>query len=105
MYHCLFEYLSENSILYEKQFVFQTSHSTEHAILLLVNQLYQSFDENKFTFGIFIDLKKAFDTVDHKFLTKKPELYGIKGCNLRWFQSYLSNRKQFITYGDKNKQI
>ena len=105
MYNCLFEYLSENSILYEKLFVFQTSHSTEHAILLLVNQLYQSFDENKFTFGIFIDLKKAFDTVDHKFLTKKLELYGIKGCNLRWFQSYLSNRKQFITYGDKNKQI
>ena len=105
MYNCLFEYLSENSILYEKQFVFQTSHSTEHAILLLVNQLYQSFDESKFTLGIFIDLSKAFDTVDHKILTKKLELYGIKGCNLRWFQSYLSNRKQFITYGDKNKQI
>ena len=94
MYNCLFEYLSENSILYKKQSVFQTSHSTEHAILLLVNQLYQSFDENKFTFGIFIHLKKkAFYTVNHKFLTKKLELYGIKGCNLRWFESYLSNRK------------
>ena len=78
----LFKYLSENSILYEKQFGFQTSHSTENAILLLVNQLYQSFDENKFALEIFIDLSKAFDTVDHKILTKKLELHGIKGCNL-----------------------
>ena len=64
MYNRLLKYLSENSILYENQFGVQTSHSTEHAILLLVNQLYQSFDENKFTLGIFIDLSKAFDTVD-----------------------------------------
>ena len=105
MYNRLFKYLSENSILYEKQFGFQTSHSTEHAILLLVNQLHQSFDESKFTLGIFIDLSKAFDTVDHKILTKKFELNGIKGCNLGWFGSYLSNRKQFITYGDKQTNI
>ena len=101
----LFKYLSENSILYEKESGFQTSRSTEHAILLLVNQFYQSFDESKFTLGIFIDLSKAFDTVDHKILTKKLELYGIKGCNLGWFESYLSNRKQFITYGDKQTNI
>ena len=105
MHNRLFKYLSENSILYEKQFGFQTSHSTQHAILILVNQLYQSFDENKFTLGIFIDLGKAFDTVDHKILTKKLELYGIKGCNLGWFESYLSNRKQFIAYGDKQRNI
>ena len=105
MYNRLFKYLWENSILYEKQFVFQTSHSTEHAILLLVNQLYQLFDESKFTLGIFIDLTKAFDKVDHKILTKKLELYGIKSCSLGCFESYLSNRKQFIRYGDKQKNI
>ena len=71
MYNRLFKYLSENSILCEKQFGFQTSHSTDHAILLLVNQLYQSRDESKFTLGIFIDLSKALGTVDHKILTKK----------------------------------
>ena len=105
MYNRLFKYLSENNILFEKQFGFQTSYSTEHTILLLVNQLYQSFDENKFTLVVFIDLSKAFDTVDHKILTKKLELYGIKGCNLGWIESYLSNRKQFITYGDKETNI
>ena len=105
MYNRLVKYLSENSILYEKQFGFQTSHSTEHAILLLVNQLYQSFDESNFMLEIFIDQSKAFDTVDHKILTKKLELYGIKDCNLRWFESYLSNRKQFIANGDKQTNI
>ena len=105
MYNRLFKYLSENSILYEKQFGFQTSHSTEHAILLLVNQLYQSFDESKFTLGIFTDLSKAFDIVDHKILIKQLELYGIKGWNVGWFESYLSNRKQYITYCDKQRNI
>ena len=78
MYNRLFKYLSENSILYEKQFGFQTSHRTEHAILLLVNQLYQSFDESKFTLGIFIDLSKAFVTVGHKILTKSLSYMGLK---------------------------
>ena len=93
MYNRLFKYLSENSILYEKQLGFQSSHTTEHAIVLLVNQLYQSFDKSKFTLGIYIDLSKAFDAADNKILTKKFELYWIKGCNLRWFASYLSNRE------------
>ena len=105
MYNRLFKHLSENRIFYEKQFGFQTSHSTEHAILLLVNQLYQSFDESKFTLGIFIDLSKAFDTVDYKILTKKLELNGIKDFNLRWFESYLSKRKKFIKYGGKQTNI
>ena len=52
----------------------------------------------KYTLGIFIDLKKAFDTVDHAILIKKLKHYGIKGNNLRWFESYLENRKQYITY-------
>ena len=77
----------------------------EHAIVLLVNHLYKSFDESRFTLRIFIDLSKAFDRVDHKILTKKLEFYGIKGGNLRWFESYLSNRKQITTYGDKHLKI
>ena len=70
MYHQLFKYVSENSILYEQQFGFQTSNSIEYAILLLVNQLYQSFNKSKFTLGILIDLSKTFDKVDRKALIK-----------------------------------
>ena len=67
--------------LFKYQIVFQTSHNAEHAILLLVNQLYQLFNESKFMLGVLIDLSKAFDTVDQKILTKELELNGIKSCN------------------------
>ena len=54
--------------------------------------------KNHFTLGIFINLSKAFDTVDHRILIKKLKLYGVKGNDLRWFESNLSNRKQYINY-------
>ena len=54
--------------------------------------------KNHFTLDIFIDLSKAFDTVDHSILMKKLKIYGVKGNNIRWFESYLSNRTQYISY-------
>ena len=98
MYNRLFKYLTTNEILHKKQFGFQKGHSTEHAIIQLIDQINNSFEKNHFTLGIFIDLSKAFDTVDHSILIKKLKLYGVKGNNLRWFESYLSNRKQYISY-------
>ena len=59
-----------------------------------------SFERNQFTLGIFIDLSKAFDTVDHKILISKLKNYGVRGNNLKWFESYL-NHKQFIAYNNK----
>ena len=67
----LFQYVPENSILFEKQFGFQTAHNTEHAFLQIVNQFYQPFDNNKFKLGVFIDLSKAFNLVDRKILLRK----------------------------------
>ena len=90
-YNRLFKYLKINEILYKK-------NSTEHAIRQLIDQINNCFEKNHFTLGIFIDLKKPFDTVDHAILIKKIKHYGIKGNNLRWFESYLENRKQYITY-------
>ena len=66
------------------------------AVLDLVDQIFQAFDNNEFTIGIFIDLKKAFDTVDHQILLGKLEFYGIRGIPLTWIKSYLSNRQQFV---------
>ena len=98
MYNRLYKHLSNSKILYPKQFGFQKGHSTDHALLQLVDQIYESFERNEYTIGVFIDLSKAFDTVDHNILLKKLEIYGISGTHLQWFRNYLSNRKQYIQF-------
>ena len=97
MYNRLNKYLTTEKFLYSKQFGFQTGLSTEHGILKLVDQIYESFEKEPYTLGVFIDLSKVFDTVDHTILTKKLGMYGIKGINLAWFRSYLANRIQYIS--------
>ena len=68
----------------------------------MIDQINNNFENNEFTIGVFIDLSKAFDTVDHRILLKKLIHYGVKGNNIRWFESYLTNRKQFLSFNDKN---
>ena len=100
MYDRLYSCLTENKILFKKQFGFRSGHSTNHALLELIDQICECFDEKKYFLGIFADLSKAFDTVNHKILINKLENYGICGKNLLWFKSYLSNRKQYLEYKD-----
>ena len=103
MYNRLYHHLIENNLLYHKQFGFQKNNSTEHAILELVDQLCNSFNNNEYMIGVFIDLSKAFDTVDHSILLGKLNHYGINNTNLKWFESYLSNRKQFLCYSNSKR--
>ena len=81
MYNRLYKFLLENNILYQKQFGFQNAHSTEHAILQLVNQITEAFSQGKYTLGIFLDLPKAFDTFNHNILLEKQKAYGIHSEN------------------------
>ena len=73
MYNRLYKYLPTEKLLYSKQ----CGLSTEHAIVKLVGQLYKSFEKDHHTLGVFIDLSKAFDIVDHTILIGKREMYGI----------------------------
>ena len=97
MYNRLFEYLTKNNLLFDEQFGFKKGHSTEHTTR---NRIYNSFNENKHTLGVFIELSKGCDTVNHNILLKKLKLYRIKNSNLKWFTSYLSRRKQYIEHKD-----
>ena len=98
----LFKYLATNEILYKKQFGLRKRHSTEHAIMQLIGNINNSLQKNHFTLVVFIDLSKAFDTVDHYIWVTKLKQYGIQGNNIRWSESYLSNRKQHIAYNNKS---
>jgi hypothetical protein len=102
IYNRLEKYIINNSILHKNQFGFRSKMSTCMALLELLDKLSQSIDEKKLTVGIFIDLAKAFDTVNHRILLEKLQHYGIRGVPLQWFQSYLSNRQQYVII-DTNK--
>jgi len=93
----LLSYLHSNSILCSNQFGFRKNHSTYMALIDLYDKISLAIDKNEFSMGIFIDLSKAFDTLDHNILLKKLEHYGIRGKALDWFKSYLHNRKQCVS--------
>ena len=83
MYTRLYNYLQENTILYSKQLGFQTGHSTDYAMIQLVEQIYENSEQNKYTLGVFFNLAKAFDMVDHKILLTLFRM-GFSGAAHRW---------------------
>ena len=97
MHQRVHDFLEEQSSIYDYQFGFRKNHSTTHALIDLVEDIRQAIDGNKFACGVFIDLQKAFDTVDHNILLKKLDHYGIRGVANDWFKSYLKNRKQLVS--------
>ena len=100
MYNHLINFIDANKILYKYQFGFRKSHSTIHAIISLVEKVNKAMDSGKISIGVFLDLRKAFDTVDHCILLDKLYKYGIRGIPWNWFKSYLDNRKQYVCYSD-----
>ena len=97
MHKRLYSFMEKQGAIFEKQFGFRKHHSTSHALLDLTEDIRQAIDSNKFSCGVFIDLQKAFDTVDHTILLKKLDHYGIRGVANAWFNSYLTNRKQYVS--------
>ena len=86
-------FLQKFEILYKSQYGFRSSHSCENAITELVGHISKSKELNKYTLALFLDLSKAFDTLEHSVLLRKLEIYGIRGPLLDWYRSYLTQRK------------
>ena len=105
MYKRMSNFLDINNLIYSLQFGFQQKYSTTHALINLTESIRQTLDEGSFGCGIFVDLQKAFDTVDHKILQHKLEFYGIHGVCNDWFKSYLSDRPQFVSIIGYNSDL
>ena len=92
MYTRLYGYLESQKLLYPSQYGFRSKRSCEQVITELVGNILQSKNQNEHCASIFLDLSKAFDTLDHTILLQKLEIYGIRGIALEWFRSYLKDR-------------
>ena len=104
VYKRTYEFLSKNNILYKKQYGFRTNHSTYMAVIDFIKDVSEAIDEGMNTIGIFMDLSKAFDTIDHDILLTKLYHYGFRGISYEWFRNYLTNRKQYVSYNTGKSQ-
>ena len=83
-------------MLYKKQFGCRHEHSITHALSELIEKIKLANDNENYSWGIFSDLQKAFDTVNHNILLKKLDIYGIGGITNKWFKLFLKDRKSFL---------
>ena len=93
------KYLIQHNILSPNQFGFRPNHSCEIALLCMVDEWSKQVDNGNLNGVAFIDLRRAFDTVDHSILLDKLKMYGCSHHSIKWFASYLRNRKQFVSIG------
>ena len=106
IYARLYSFFVSQGILHEKQFGFRRGHSTSHALNYSVHHIKQALKEGDHILGIFIDLSKAFDTIDHSTLLSKLEIYGVRGNTHALIKSYLSDRRQYVgVLGESSTQL
>ena len=100
VYQMLFNFLNTNNALFSSQYGFRKNHSTINAVTELVSHVIKAMNRRENTISVFLHLSKAFDTVNHNILLRKPEFYGIRGIALEWFKHYLTGRKQYVLYNN-----
>ena len=108
MYNRLYSFLTKYNLIYQSQYGFRAKHSTEHALINFIELTKSYLDNGSYVCGIFVDLQKAFDTVDHQILINKLSHYGIRGIANDWLSSFLTNRQQYVSisgFYSSTKQI
>ena len=90
-------FLNKNNVIYNLQFGFRQQYSTSHALINITENIRKALDDGNIGCGVFVDLQKAFDTVDHQILLAKLNHYGIRGVSNDWFKFCLSNRNQHVS--------
>ena len=98
VYNQLFKYFTDNNLFYTSQYGFRSLHSTELASLELIDKVFQHLDTGQLPLSVFLDLSKAFDTLNHLILLNKLKFYGLSNTPLKWFESYLYGRQQFVDF-------
>ena len=96
IYSRLYSFFVSKGTLHDKQFGFRKKHSTSHALNYSIHSIRKAISEGRHVLGIFIDLSKAFDTIDHNILLQKLESYGVRGRAHSLIKSYLSDRNQYV---------
>ena len=105
MHKRLYSFLETQNCFYPAQFGFRLNVSTNNALMSITENIQTQLDEGKYCAGVFVDFKKAFDTVDHNILLRKLDYYGIRGIANEWFCSYLKKRKQFVSIQNNMSSI
>ncbi|KAL5270295.1 hypothetical protein ACHWQZ_G001139 [Mnemiopsis leidyi] len=108
MHGRVLDFLDKNNSLFENQYGFRPGRSCEHALLNAQYSILQSLNKNQISLLLLLDYSKAFDVLDHSTLLYKLDHYGIRGIAKEWFESYLTNRNQFVSINgncSESKQI
>ncbi len=98
-------YIDKNDLIFKGQYGFRKCHSTNLALNQMVDMIINALDNKMYSVGVFIDLKKAFDTVDHKLLLEKLKYYGIRGVASKFLESYLSQRMQYVSFKNSKSKF
>jgi len=105
MYKRLYSYLNSNNKLYQYQFGFRKYYSTIFGLIDVADNIYDHLDEGNSIIGIYLDLQKALDTINHQILLHTLTNYGLRGTVLEWFKSCLNNRNQFVSVNGVHSEM
>ncbi len=105
IYNQIYNFFQKQKLFYSAQYGFRTEHSTEFAALELVDRLMLEMDKKNTSINIFLDLSKAFDTLNHGILLQILKYYGLTGIALNLMESYITNPKQFVLIDDVKSEM